>query len=192
MSLYGVVNARKSKVPVILLTVALLAGAVFGAYQVCMRSILYPLKYTQLVEKYSAEYGLEKTPVYAIINSESSFKPDAVSSADARGLMQITPETFGRLQTKTGETLETEALFEPETAIKYGCLLLSLNLKEFKDTDVAVAAYHAGRKRVAGRLKNTEYSADGNSLDTIPYKDTAAYVKMVAKAQEVYKSFYRL
>lgn len=152
----------------------------------------YPRKYSEIVEKYSAEYSVEPELVFAVIKCESGFDPDAVSRADARGLMQMTEETFEWLQTKTGDTgLITDDLFDPEVSIRYGVKLLSLNLQEFGDEAAAVAAYHAGRTAVAGWLKNEEYSADGNTLDAIPYAETRAYVERVQKTRKIYETIYR-
>lgn len=189
---YKVIHAGKKRRRILslVLGIILFLAVLAAGYHISLRLVFYPVKYSDLVERYSAEYGLDSSFVYAVINCESSFNPKAVSKADARGLMQLTPETFKWLQTKTGEALEDEALFEPEVAVKYGCLLLSLNLKEFRNTPAAVAAYHAGRSRVAGWLTDKKYSADGHFLTDIPYKETSAYVKNVAKAQEKYKQLY--
>ena len=56
--------------------------------------LLYPRKYEQLVEKWAAAYELDPLLVYAFIRTESGFDPQATSSVDARGLMQMTEETF--------------------------------------------------------------------------------------------------
>lgn len=62
-------------------------------YRHYMRT-MYPMAYTELVEACAAEYGFDPSLVYALIRTESDFNPDACSSADARGLMQMTDETF--------------------------------------------------------------------------------------------------
>ena len=56
--------------------------------------LLYPRKYSQQVEQWAAEYGLDPLLVYAFIRTESGFDPAATSSVDARGLMQMTEETL--------------------------------------------------------------------------------------------------
>ena len=52
------------------------------------------------MEYYADKYGLEYAQVYAIIKTESGFKPNALSAVGARGLMQITEETFDWIKTK--------------------------------------------------------------------------------------------
>ena len=62
--------------------------------------LLYPRKYEQLVEKWAADYELDPLLVYAFIRTESGFDPQATSSVDARGLMQMTEETFLWMRSK--------------------------------------------------------------------------------------------
>ena len=164
--------------------------AVFFAGRGILRA-LYPLDYIETVDKYAEEYSVPRVLLFAVIHTESGFQPDAVSSAGAMGLTQITPDTFHWLQTKTGEALPDEALFAPETSIRYGALFYSLLLTEFdNDWYTAVAAYHAGRGQVNSWLQNPEYSADGKALTTIPSKDTNHYVHKVLRAVEVYYNLY--
>ena len=65
------------------ITAALTVGAIRFAY---------PMKYENYIEKYSAQYDVPKTLLFAVIKTESSFDPKAESSAGALGLTQITPE----------------------------------------------------------------------------------------------------
>ena len=77
---------------------------------------LYPLQYEELIDRYSKENGLSPAFVYGVIHTESRFRADAVSPIGARGLMQITEETFEWTQWRMGDT-ETayDDLFDPET-----------------------------------------------------------------------------
>ena len=126
-----------------------------------------------------------------MIKTESGFDKNAVSSANALGLMQITPETFTWLQSKFKEKLPEEALFDEDTAIRYGTYFLHILLEEFEDTGTAMAAYHAGRGRVNKWLDDKDISPDGKVLSSIPYNDTAYYVHKIEKAVDVYREIYR-
>lgn len=173
----------------IFLCATVVFSASFTVSSLAMK-LLYPIKYESFVEKYSAEYEVDPNLIYAIIRTESSFKPDAVSSANAEGLTQITPETFEWLKTKLDEESKDLSLFDPETSIKYGAFFISYLLDEFGDTDTAVAAYHAGRGRINEWLRNPEISPDGKTLSDIPIPETAHYVKKVNKAFNVYNKMY--
>lgn len=167
--------------------IAALAGAVSTH---TVTRLLYPLKYTSLVEKYSEAYGIDRCLLYAVIRTESGFDSNAESSAGALGLTQITPETFEWLCTKTGEDVQTMSLLDADTSVRYGAFFLKYLLDEFGDTRTALAAYHAGRGRVNGWLSDPEISPDGKTLGDIPVPETAHYVKKVTRAVNVYTSIY--
>ena len=173
----------------IFLCITVVFSVSFTVSSLAMR-LFYPIKYELFVEKYSAEYEVDPNLIYAIIRTESSFKPDAVSSANAVGLTQITAETFEWLKSKLGEEGKNISLSDPETSIKYGAFFISYLLDEFSDTDTAVAAYHAGRGRVNEWLSNPVISPDGKTLSDIPIPETAHYVKKVNKAFNVYNKMY--
>ena len=155
------------------------------------RKLLYPWDYYELVSQAAREHGVSNALLRGLILTESSFDPRAVSSVGARGLTQIMPETFDWLQSKTGESLPLDALFEPETSVRYGALLLQLLLDEFGTPETALAAYHAGRGRVNQWLRDPAISADGRTLADIPSPDTRHYVNKVMKAYGRYDEYIR-
>jgi len=166
--------------------VALLSAMGYRA----MLKIEHPIQYEKIVNAYAEEYGVETWLIYAVIKTESSFHPEAESAAGAQGLMQITPDTFDWLRMKLREETPESAIFEPDTAIRYGTYFLKLLLDEFQDPRVALAAYHAGRGRVNGWLADESVSPDGKTLPEIPSRDTAHYVNKVMKAWAVYQNLY--
>ena len=155
------------------------------------QQLFYPMEYFELVERTCGEYGLETALLMGLILTESSFDPQAVSSVGAQGLTQIMPETFDWLQGKTGEALPLDALFEPETSVRYGALLLRVLLDEFGLPETALAAYHAGRGRVNQWLRDPAVSPDGRALSHIPSNDTRHYVNKVMKAYVRYEEIIR-
>ena len=56
--------------------------------------------------------------------------------------------------------------------------------------DEALAAYNAGMGNVSGWLESGDYSHDGETLHTIPYPETDAYVKKVQRAYGLYQKLY--
>lgn len=178
-----------------LLTLALAAGLVSIGYRKVMEAV-YPQKYAELVERYSRQNQLDPMLVYAVIKCESGFDPDAVSSADAKGLMQLTDDTFAWVQTKDKErdpdeeALPPDRLFDPETNIRYGTLLLSLHKAEFASDRLVLAAYHAGRGIVNKWLTDESYTDDGEDLHTVPYAETNAYIDKVIKTKAIYEKLY--
>ncbi len=169
--------------------IAVLITLIYGSVSIVIQAI-YPKQYSELIETTAEDFGIEKPLLYALIKSESGFDNEAVSSVGAKGLTQITPETFQWLQTKTGENRSVDDLFDPEISVYYGAYFLNMLIEEFEDTETALTAYHAGRGIVNQWLNDPRYSEDGKTLDTIPYNDTAAYVEKVMKNCEKYRSIY--
>lgn len=181
-----------------LLVLAILAGGIvifvtqyYEDAKLGLEKANYPKKYSEYVERYSDEYGLEPSLVYAVIRTESGFDPDAQSDAGACGIMQMMPSSFEWLQQKRGTEGEytTEDLFNPEVCIDYGCYLLKYFYDYYGDERCAVAAYNAGF--VVGEwLADSRYSKDGKTLDNIPYPETSNYVDKVESAKEMYIKLY--
>jgi len=147
----------------------------------------HPLHFRAEIEQ-AVEGTLVSLPLMmALIRTESSFNPHAVSSAGARGLTQIMPDTFDWLQTRTGSGLPQEALFEPEVSIRYGVLFMDILLAEFGVTETALAAYHAGRGQVNRWLRDPEVSPDGRTIQHIPTPQTRHYVYKVMNAYARYR-----
>ena len=171
----------------LLLLLLLLGGTVYAGLR-----LLYPRNYEAEVSALSAEFDVDQSLIYAVISCESGFDPDACSDAGALGLMQLTPETFEWVQkTVDGDvSYDESALLDPAINLRYGVALLSLHLTEFEATETALAAYHAGRGCVNGWLADADLSPDGQTLTTIPYADTASYVKKVMQTEKIYRILY--
>lgn len=173
---------------------SLLAGsflALWGSQSLFYRGA-YPRRYAGYVERFSREFEVDRDLVYSVIRTESGFKPRAQSSVGARGLMQITEDTFRWLQWRMGEEdgATYESLFEPEVNIRYGAFLLSELTQEFGSAENALCAYHAGWGKARQWLEDGRYS-DGQSIHTIPYGDTRRYVGKVLETREIYRRLYR-
>ena len=162
------------------------------AYQKVQRYI-YPTDYKELVEKYSNEYELDKSLVFAVIKCESNFDPNAVSSIGAKGLMQLTDETYEWVCSRYDEKDDdSNNLFYAEKNIEAGCRLLKLLEKDFTSLETRICAYHAGRNITLKWLENSDYSSDGKTLIEIPYSDTSSYVDRVVRTIEKYQKIYEI
>jgi len=127
--------------------------------------------YNYLVSKNAQRFGLETSLIYGIIETESSFNPFAVSSAQAYGLMQVVPTTAGRdvyrfLNQKEGTPTKVQ-LFSPATNIEYGSaylhILFNRYLNKVKDRQsreyCVIAAYNTGSSNVLRSFSNDTDSA---------------------------------
>lgn len=162
-------------------------------FAIHLMKTLYPMRYQDEVIKASSDYGFPPSLIYAIIHTESKFDKNALSPAKAKGLMQITDDTFRWAQRRTNEErIDSDNLYIPGINIKYGCLILSLLSEQFSDLETVLAAYNAGQGHVNEWLKDTRYSSDGVALHTIPYEETAHYVSRVLTAQKCYQRLYNI
>ena len=155
--------------------------------------MLYPRKCEALVEQWADTYDLDPLLVDAFIRTESGFDPQATSTVDARGLMQMTEETFIWLRSKIApdEGLLFANLYDPETSIRFGCYYLHLCMERYNgDVATAAAAYHSGWGTVDALLQMEEHSADGETLQGFPYNQMNHYVKKITSCYARYQRIY--
>lgn len=188
---------RKRRIAIVVIAIVLaLALAGMGLWLLFMQRPettvqLYPMAYEAELRANAAANGLDPALPAAVILAESSYMPEAVSEANAQGLMQLLPTTAEWVAGKFDEPYREGSLFEPDTNIKYGCWYLGYLIHRFDgNLTCAIAAYHAGQGTVDGWLANPEYSPNGVTLQTIPSDATDTYVKRVLKYYEKYKELY--
>lgn len=155
--------------------------------------ITYPLGYLDLIKKYSNEYNVDPYLVAAIINVESRYDKEAISSKKARGLMQISPTTGEWAAEELAiEDFTLEKLFEPEINIRIGTWYLKVLSEEFDNNlQLILAAYNGGSGNVSKWLGNKDYSKDGLVLSKIPFKETEEYIKKVERNLKIYRIIYK-
>lgn len=160
----------KLKTPVIrsiiiisILALSVLIGFVFSA--VCgkldLKKYPRPDGYSEYVEKYSEEYAVPEYIMYAIIKNESNFDSGLKNEDGGIGLMGITFEEFDDMRLVTREELTRDALYGPETNIKYGALKLSLLYNRFESWSFVCAAYCAGDKYEEWLEDESNFDEDG-------------------------------
>ena len=97
----------------------------------------YMDKIYETVNKYSKEYDVDPKLVLAIIKTESNFDSTVVSSAGARGLMQLMPENC--------EAAGLTDSFDIDQNIRAGVKLLKDYINMYNgDIEMALMAYNAG------------------------------------------------
>jgi membrane-bound lytic murein transglycosylase B len=119
------------------------------------------------IQEAAKRYNVPANLVRAVIKVESNFRPEAVSSAGAKGLMQLMPGT--------AKEMAVTDLFDARQNILGGTRYLRLLINRFEgDIRLVIAAYHAGPAAVAAK-------------GGIPYEATERYVRAVIKNYLVYK-----
>lgn len=156
----------------------------------------HPIRYTEVISNKANKYNLHPAFVAAIMLNESSFRADATSSVDARGLMQLMDDTaswiYGKMDSPA-QPYDFDMMYDPETNAEYGCWYLNyLSELFYGDPILVAAAYHAGQGEVRNWLNNSQYSKDGRSiaLEDMIDGNTKVYVTRVLKAFAAYKRLY--
>lgn len=152
---------------------------------------LYPRRFAETVSREAGEFGLSEELVYAVIRAESGFDPNARSRAGARGLMQLTDETFAWMAGEHPPENGGLSSYDPDDNIHCGCALLRRLLDHYTLPETALAAYNAGIGNVDRWLSDPEHSDDGRTLKSIPFPETEAYVERVMKNWQIYDKLYR-
>jgi soluble lytic murein transglycosylase-like protein len=123
----------------------------------------------ELVKAAAERYSVDADLIASVIAAESNFDPKAVSKKNARGLMQLLPETAARFGVQN--------IFDPQENIDAGTHYLRDLLRRYdNDLVLALAAYNAGPETVLqfGRVP--------------PYPETVSYIQRVKRAYEKSKA----
>ena len=152
-------------------------------------AIFYKKEYNEYVEKYAKEYGVDENLIYSIIKNESKYDANAVSSSEAKGLMQIMDNTVKDIVNGIEELeYNTINIFDPETNIHLGTNYISELLRKYNNVvPIAVAAYNAGIGNVDKWIENGTIKEDGSNIENIPFKETNIYVRKVLRDYKIFK-----
>jgi len=167
-------------------------------------------KYSQFVLAAAKRYQISPQLIYGIIETESSFNPFAVSSANAYGLMQVVPKTAGadvfqRIKKKAGQPSKQQ-LFDPAFNIDIGSAYLHIlnnNYLQAVSNDISrhysiISAYNGGsgnvlktfhsNRKTAMKMLNAKLPKDVYYLLTRkhPKTESRRYLEKVIKAEKGY------
>lgn len=152
---------------------------------------IYPIKYETLIVEKAQAYNLDPYLILAMAKVESGFNPEAISTKDARGLMQLMPETAQWIADRRNLSYSKELLFDPEYNIDFGCWYFASLLQEFSgDILQSLAAYNAGRGNVHRWLKEGIWSGGGETVSQIPFPETRRYLERVQGMAQIYRRLY--
>lgn len=141
-----------------------------------------------------SESPIERSLVFAITRQESAFDPRAVSSAGARGLMQLMPATARIQAGKSGIGFDASRLHEPSYNVTLGAAHLGDLVNNFNGSYIlAIASYNAGpgnvRKWIEAYGDPRDPSVDPvDWVERIPFSETRNYVQRVLENLQVYRS----
>ncbi len=118
-------------------------------------------EYDSIIKQVAAKYKLNPMLVASVIKAESNGDPKAVSTAGAKGLMQLIDSTASDMGVRD--------VFDPHENIEGGVKYLRRMINQFGDIKKALAAYNAGPEAVK-RYEGVP-----------PYRETKNYIEKVLK-----------
>ena len=138
---------------------------------------------------------VDRTVIYSVARTESAFDQRDKSSANAVGLMQITPEAGRDTAKRFGVTYDWDRMVsDPVYNTQMGAAELSALLKEYGGSHIMTfAGYNAGRGRVRDWVKAYGDPRDPNVdavdwVERIPFSETRNYVQRVMENLLVYRA----
>lgn len=142
--------------------------------------LLYPLPFEREVRSAVKLSGLNAELIYSVMRQESLYRSDALSSAGARGLLQMLPETARRTARAWKRPRPgADDLFKPEINVPLGAAHLRELIDRFNgQTIVALAGYNAGPRAAARWLPPQSIDPDV-WIENIPYNETRNYVQRI-------------
>ncbi len=183
-------SALRSVIIITILVLSVILGLVISGIWNAVDKMVYPRDYSELVEKYSAEYAVPEHLIYAVIKSESSFDSGKTGEDGGVGLMGVFPEEFREMQAITKEKLTDDALYGPETNIKYGTLRLSVLYNTFENWDAVYAGWCVSLSDAKSWADDENcFNEDGDFVkvpDEMAVKLGEAIEKCAAKYRELY------
>lgn len=175
----------QKKIIIILLIIIIAIVLIISAKP--MIKLMYKTDYSEYVEKYAKEYNVDKYLIYAVIKNESKFNNEAISSKNAKGLMQIMEETGEEMANKLNVD---NSLYDEERNIQLGVFYLYELLQRYNNELLAIAAYNAGPGNVDAWIEKAIIKSDGSDVENIPIKETNNYVRKISRDYKIYKELY--
>jgi soluble lytic murein transglycosylase len=155
--------------------------------------IIYPLQHRDALVAQAEARQLDPSLVAAVIWQESTFDAGAVSSAGARGLMQVMPSTGRLLFRGLGRRPRPRDLHDPKVSLELGTLYLKQMLDRFGGrVEQALAAYNAGPHRVNAWTAGRPGVPAEEFVESIPFTETRNYVMSILAHREHYRRLYGL
>ena len=163
-----------------------------NAIPVELYRLLYPLYYTDLLQKHTTKYEIDPLFVAAMIREESRYNADAVSYAGAIGLMQIMPangpEFASRLKIPR---FNTKMLYNPDINIQMGSWYMKSLMNQFDNNHALVAgAYNGGPGRMRRWIKAKQIPDLDEFIEDIGIDQTRRHIKKVIDSYIIYQQLY--
>jgi soluble lytic murein transglycosylase len=152
----------------------------------------YPRAYRALVEKHQASGRSPENYLYSIMRQESGFDPHVLSYADARGLLQMIPETTIRVAKELGIPYDAGRIYEPEYNIQTAGWYVGRILAKFKgQVPLGAGSFNSGPQPVMKWIDRYGDREIDELVELVPYSQTRDYMKKVTENFARYRYLYQ-
>ena len=152
---------------------------------------LFPKAYWGDLKRFSTQNELDPYLVASLIRQESEFNPNAISHANAVGLMQLLPVTGKKVAKEVNlHHFSASQLYTPTVNLQLGTRYFKSMVDKFGSFEYALAAYNAGSDRVQDWLAAGKYRDPQEFVESIPFTETREYVQAILRNANVYKQLY--
>jgi len=154
--------------------------------------IRYGLYFQDLIVPTAQANGLDPLFLFCVVRQESLFEGFVSSSAGARGLMQIIPDTGAGISRQVGWPIDFEPadLYRPNVSIAYGAHYLADNRRLLGgDVYAALAAYNGGPGNAAAWQELAQGDPD-LFLETVRAQETRDYIRRIYEIYVIYRRLY--
>jgi soluble lytic murein transglycosylase len=153
-------------------------------------ALAYPRAYWPHVTAAATRHGIDPLLMLALARQESHFDAAARSPVGAIGLFQIMPYTAAELDPAFAAPGAVERLVDPAVSAELAASLLK-RLRALSGNSAAamIASYNADKERVRVWAAAAEGVPEELFIDSIPYRETRAYVRQVLANYEMYQRF---
>lgn len=154
-----------------------------------LRQLIYPTYFADLVVPYAEEHGLDPDLFFALVRQESGFNPMSFSSADARGLTQVIPDTANGIASALGVSdFQQSDLFKPYISVRFGTYYLGAVEKMFNgNVYYALMGYNGG----PGNARKWQRDDLDVAVEGITLAESHLYVRTVIAQYRQYVDVYR-
>lgn len=152
----------------------------------------FPTPFETEVRAAHSEHAVDPFLVYAVMRTESLFRPHAVSPVGARGLMQLMPATARWIGRRSREAKQHARRYRrPASNIWLGTWYLRFLLEHYHgDVIRSLAAYNAGPGAVDRWSRRFPDLEPQELVERIPYTETRRYVKRALESYRVYRRLH--
>ncbi|WP_141317416.1 transglycosylase SLT domain-containing protein [Halomonas halmophila] len=150
----------------------------------------FPEAYRDQFMHWGQQTGVDPYLLMAIARRESAYNADALSSAGARGLMQLMPGTAASVSRQLGlADPGPYGVLDPATNIRLGSTYIGDMIQRYSGNRLAAAAaYNAGPHRVDRWLRENPSREFDLFVESIPFYETRAYVQAVMTYRVIFES----